>query len=298
MTIRLLLSLLIILLFFSCTKVVELDIYQQDKKITLNCILDTRQDTIMAWLSWTRPLSSSNKFDAIKETTIILFEDGKDIGHFSWKDSSAYILVYKPRPDKTYKIEANFDKEKVWAETHMPSTIIPQIDIVNYKSGQVDYKIDFRDNPSEKNYYWIAIVSLTDGWIANKRIFYNALAYLYSNTLLADDFNRTPDQWQEYRFSFNNYIRIEDNSLPEGIGSLILQPQGISFEGNTMDVFLLNTDYHLDKYMKSSIMMNDMDATSESYPIKYVPTPIYSNIQNGTGIFGSVNSYMQTIKYK
>ena len=57
-----------------------------------------------------------------------------------------------------------------------------------------------------------------------------------------------------------------------------------------MEIFLLSTDYHLDKYMKSGLLTERMEIYAEDMPIIYAPFPIYSNIHGGTGIFGSFTS--------
>jgi hypothetical protein len=57
-----------------------------------------------------------------------------------------------------------------------------------------------------------------------------------------------------------------------------------------MEVFLLSTDYHLDKYMKSGLLTERMEIYAEDMPFIYSPQPVYSNIHGGTGIFGSFNS--------
>ena len=60
--------------------------------------------------------------------------------------------------------------------------------------------------------------------------------------------------------------------------------------GSSSEIFFLSTDYHLDKYMKSSLLLEQMDINAEDMPIIYSPQPVYSNIHGGAGIFGSFYS--------
>jgi hypothetical protein len=111
---------------------------------------------------------------------------------------------------------------------------------------------------------------------------------LYSNFEYADDFNRRIYENGLYKFEYEYYIRFTENELSTDQTEVIFYPQYIS---SPIEVFLLSVDYHLDKYMKSSLLIHDMDLYAQDMPIIYSPFPMYSNINGGTGIFGSYTGF-------
>jgi len=269
---------------FSCTENVELNFRKENPTVVLNCILNTGQDTITAWLTRSKPVSADNGFESIEDAEITLFEEGEAVGVFSWSDSSAYILPIKPKPGKKYKIEAVSENTTVWAKTIMPrsaNAIFERVYPVEYGSH---YKVSFNDDPDKDNYYWISATGYERiGDDMRKNIAYT----LHSNYLYADDFNQRISQNGGYRFEYDYYLRLEDNGLQGDGIDVVFWPEGINFPH---EVFLLSVDYHLDKYMKSSLMLEEMDLYAEELPMIYSPFPVYSNIHGGTGIFGAVNS--------
>lgn len=269
---------------FSCTENVELNFRNENPTVVLNCILNTEQDTITAWLTKSNPVSTDNEFESIEDAEVTLFEEGEAVGVFSWSDSSAYILPIKPKPGKKYKIEAQVEGKTIWAETKIPNSanaIFERVYPVEYGSH---YKVSFNDDQNADNFYWISATG--NEKYAGEVTKTNIAHTIYSNFLYADDFNQFIFQNGIYKFEYAYYIRFEDKEFQGNDVEIVFQPMGIS----SPEVFLLSVDYHLDKYMKSSLMLEEMNLYVEESPVIYSPFPVYSNIHGGTGIFGAVNS--------
>jgi hypothetical protein len=278
-----------LLFFASCVSEVDFPLPSTEKLVALNCILNPNADTVVAWVSYTKPVLSTLEFEAVKNARVNLFEDGKQIGEFVKSDSTAFVLPIKVKPCKNYRIEVVTENKLVWAETHVPENISADFEAIKNNQNSFDYKVSFKDNPGEENYYWISAKGFT--WTAKP--YYSIVDLLFSNYDLADDFNRTVDQFKGYLYDYRYYIRILDGTLPSDSVTVQFNPGGINIQNGPQEVFVLSVDYHLDKYMKSSLLMEENDWSAEDTPIIYSPFPVYSNIHGGTGIFGSFNGVSQ-----
>lgn len=270
--------------FFGCIQAVTIKDTTKDSDVVLNCILNPGKDSVIVQLTYSRPIQSTTQFEAIKSASILLFEEGKNVGEFVWADSSAYVLPHSVKPGIKYRIEAKVENKTVWAETTIPKTIDVTIEKANPENYSFSYLISLKDNFEEENFYWISATGYEGVEESRKK---NIACLLYSNFEHADDFNQGIYQNGNFKFEYDYYMRVTDNELPESVVEVIFYPQCIN---NPIEVFLLSIDYHLDKYMKSSLILQDMDLYAEDMPIIYSPFPVYSNIHGGTGIFGSFSS--------
>ncbi len=210
-----------------------------------------------------------------------MLENDKNAGQFTSSDSSAYFLVYKPKPGAKYRMEAKIGNDNIWGETTVPKEV--ETSIEKRASTIEGYQVSFEDNRNEDNFYWITATGY-EGAFDNQ--YKNIACIILSNFEYADDFNRYTSADDIFRFEYDYYLRFSDNLLSDST-SILLRPECVS---SPISVFLLSTDYHLDKYMKSSLLLERMDLDAEDMPIIYSPQPVYSNIHGGTGIFGSFYS--------
>jgi hypothetical protein len=183
---------------------------------------------------------------------------------------------------KKYRIEAKNVDNNIWAETTVPKIVDASIDKPTFGYGS--YRVSLYKKPENNNFYWISAKGY-EGSADNKT--WNIACELHSNFEYADDFNRRINENSLYKFAYDYFIRIPENTLPTNSAETIFSPQCIN---SPIEVFLLSVDYHLDKYIKSSLLLRDMDLYVQDMPFIYSPFPMYSNIQGGTGIFGSYTS--------
>ena len=270
--------------FSGCISDVALTETNRERQPVLNGILDAAKDTLTVHFSWSKSIQATQSFEHEKEARVQLFEDGKFAGEFTWKDSSAYYLPFQVAPGKTYKIEASAKGKTVWAETTVPQPVNATIEQENPEVYGNNYIVVLTDNPEQINFYWISATGYEG---ANENRTKNIACLIYSNFEYADDFNRYISENGVFKFEYDYYLRFPDNQLPQNQMEILFRPQCI---GLPMEVFLLSTDYHLDKHMKSSLLTERMEIYAEDMPFIYAPFPIYSNILGGTGIFGSFTS--------
>lgn len=269
-------------LLFACVQDVVIKEGTENLEVVLNCILDTQKDTVVVQLSYSKTIQGSYEFEPIENAEIQFFENEDKIGEFIWLDSSAYSLPFTVLPSKKYRIEAKKGNNKVWAETSVPGEADATIDKSTFANGS--YMIHLKHNFENQSFYWISALGYV-GSADNQEL--NIACELYSNFEYADDFNRRIYENGIYKFEYVYYIRFTENELTTNQTDVVFYPQCIN---SPIEVFLLSVDYHLDKYMKSSLLLEDMDMYAQDMPIIYSPFPMYSNIHGGTGIFGSYSS--------
>jgi hypothetical protein len=289
---QILILFLSLFVFWGCISDVTINTGADNSDLVVNCFLCPQNDTVSVWVSYSKPVQSNSFFEPVKDAQIVLFENNEKVGTLVWADSSLYILPFKVEAGKTYRLEANTETEKIWAETTIPSEVPAIIKREQSTNFAQDFRIELNDNPAEENYYWITATGF-EGVEPNRKK--NIACSLQSDYEFADDFNRSIYEDGVYKFEYEYYIRFTDQELETDLTNVVFYPQCIDFP---IEVFLLSADYHLDKYMKSSLLLYEMDLFAREMPVVYAPFPMYSNISGGTGIFGSYNSVSAKFDWK
>lgn len=284
-----------LIIFTSCVSEVDVQLPHNERIVTLNCVLQPDNDTIIAHLAYSRQLLLIENFEDCKDAEVRLFEGSKFSGYFEKSDSTAWYLPYRVIPGKDYKIEVTINEKTVWAETRVPVNFEAGFTAIKDYAESFNYIISITRNPSEKSVYWISAKGFS--WY-NGKPFYDIAPAIYSDCSFADDFNRLVEQGYGYMYIYEYYIRLISEEVPTDTISVQFHPAGIHIIDGSQEVFVLSVDYHLDKYMKSSILLEEIDMYAEDVPIVYAPFPIYTNINGGTGIFGSYNSVSEKFEGK
>ena len=274
--------LIILLSLYACEKVVDLD-YTPERQVCLNCVLNP-DSLVRISLSYTRALDDNTDFIPIENAQINLYEDNKLWTSVENRGKGLYGIDHYPLSGKTYRLEAIVDGEPpLKAETIVPDK--PDIDTcivsrppsswysMNVDDLDVDYTLNDR---SGKDYYWNYMVHWYPYW--NRYIYNSEPSYL---TPYADNFNREIDAETRNGFYYRFYVRQTDDGT-DG------QAMKFSKAMTTLHIdYFLNADEHYDRYLKSTVQSWIIEEWDD-LPFKE-PVQIYSNIENGTGIFGSAS---------
>jgi hypothetical protein len=304
-----------IVFFFSCVSEVDIDSSTIEKELVINGFISP-DSLFTIELSQTKVIQGSSSYSTISDATVKLYEDNVEIEtlHYVKTDSdsaSVYMSssVY-PQVGKTYRIEASHSGyETISCETTIPIPAqIISIDTSSIYSGnQYKIKVTFQDSADVANYYRIVlrkyygnrtfysrdtsedavfdtiieINDLLDGTYLDSEdpVFSsstNADDYLFGST--ENKFNLFNDELfegQKYTINFNfyfssNYYEKAEKYADEGcFYKLIVQLQSLSYEEYA----------YLATYENYA---NDDDEYSLKEPVQ-----VYSNVDNGTGIFAS-----------
>jgi len=272
------LLIILFLLLLSCEKDLKTDVVV-NPKLCFNCILNP-DSVINGSLSLSQSISESNTLQKVNDATIELKKDGQVIGIMKNEGKGIYRFESKPTPGCVYEINIS----KAGYSSLYAFTLIPHSPILQYQkdnkelhnAGASSY-YTFRSTYSihdqhGTNRYWKYNIRLTNGiWRFNG-------GYYGIDSAIFDDFNRVSDATDKYGFHYEYYLRINDTGLDGKV---------LTFSEDGIDgaiAFFLDADEHYDKYLKSTIKqkMNDDGSLLFNEPVQ-----IYSNIENGLGIFGS-----------
>ncbi len=278
---NILVLLLIPLPFVSCEKDMDTKVVVSPK-LCFNCILNP-DSVIRGSLSLSQSISENNTFQKVSNAIIELKKDGQVVGIIPNTGDGVYILNIKPNSGSFYEI---IIKTEGFQSLHA-STIVPLKPSVNYQldnpilhnpntySSYYTYRIskNINDSPGTNRYWHYRLRQSPSKIWRFVGVFYDV------NSPIIDNFNRVTDATDELGFHYESYIRINDSGMDGGILSFY----STSYQ-NEINLFM-DTDEHYDKYMKSTIKqrINDSDNLLFNEPVQ-----IYSNIENGLGIFGSV----------
>jgi hypothetical protein len=253
----------LVFLFASCEKEVTID-FNQEPKLCLNCILNP-DSIVRARLTLSRGIETNYDFETIDNATILLFKDEELLGELNSENNGNYSLNMKPFSDSTYRIEVlHPDFSQLTASTKVPEppSVTYSYEIIDYGQQGSIYRInaffDIHDQKDIANYYWLAPFD--------------------TNAPFIDDFNRSLDTDSKYGYVYDYYMRISD----EGYDGKVLSLNTLTIKDKTR--YFWATDSHYDKYLKSSLKVQ---LNKEGELPFHEPVQIYSNIENGYGIFGS-----------
>lgn len=281
------LSLLLLIVLSSCEKVVDIG-YNPERKACLNCVLNP-DSTIHLSLYYTQAIDNNAAYEAIDNADISLFENGVELAKPTHLDKGEYELNVYPKINTSYRVLVNIgDGLQLSAETTVPPRpVIDTMTVIKEKNANwvdhdddsryyylsVDYQI--RD-PYDFNYYWNYQLS----WYRHEKKYYFLQSISYF-TPQADSFNREIDSEYLLGYYYHFYMRQTDTGADGGSWQFRK-----NITTRDKDCFFC-ADEHYDRYMKSSVRSWIVEVWEE-LPFSD-PVVIYSNVKNGTGIFGSAS---------
>lgn len=229
------------------------------------------------------PVDQNELIKIVPDASVsIMYDDIKM--PLGYQGNGIYSSQFIPISGNKYSLDVIVpDKFNLRSNTIIPHK--PQIELFPYKDQNL-IQITIKDSKAEKNSYWIGQK------VINKRsgsVYYET--YIYSDFLYFDDFNRTSggEILEGIRNSYHFYARLDDY-LFSGKEVSILMPRKWPQDNNDIDykmiLYIINADEHLDQYMKSALIQYDLGVIGDM-PVFHTPVDMYSNIENGKGIFGS-----------
>ncbi len=280
-------SYLLILCIFtvcSCVKQVTLDFKDYQSNLVVNSLL-VPDSILSVHLSYSSPADGPDIFPDVSGAKVTLSEGTRTTG-LAYRGKGVYSADEYPQSGKTYRLDVKMKMDaSILSSTRIPSR--PDITITP-RPTEKEVQVNITDNPDETNYYWVGQKSYS---LSSAMMYYET--YIYSDFLLFDDFNRTrnSDPFYDKRFSFHFYARLPDYQFNGQSVSFILphhwsDPDTDGIIRYMSYVYIINADEHLDRYMKSAVIQYDLGVVGDM-PVFHTPVSMYSNIENGKGIFGS-----------
>ena len=304
-----LLSLCFVLLLWRCVEPVELDLQHDPKIVVLNQNF-AASEPLEIILAETRPLfSEGNKY--INNATVQITQDGKPIGELNHVPNSdgKYGTEGRLIPEEGLSYAITVDApglESIHASNTIPQKVpIKKIDILNLQKKEKEnnqteynYQLDIViDDPSNvNNYYQITFIqllwdysilgrdtilfpfpSLTRPAIIQRNISDPIIKHPETGALIKDDLF----DGKEKKFQFDASIIF--NESEKLIGQLVIELRTVS------------EDYYL---FYSSLARQSQSTGSSNITAFDEPSSVYTNIENGYGIFAGYSFDLKAVSIK
>lgn len=303
--------LIVLVALFGCEKTLDIPGPLYQKRVVLNGLLQP-DSTIAIQLTYTAPTNTSIAYEQITNAQVTLTDNGQQLGVLLHKGGGVYRGMDRPKPGHTYRVVANVPGYgSVDAEDQMPYKPVSTLQVDSLVTGNPN------DNPDFK-VMWQPINAVAVQWLA----FYvgypdfdlslcptnstNCILtdittfsqnYIVTNSGYLDRFNST---YESYLGSYNFYgpVRFDPAkvlgkpvdltfTVANQIANRAHRKKGV---GNIIDFFAASASY--DKFLRS-VMQARLNRIRNSDDVFRNPfaeaTPVYTNVNNGLGIFGAIN---------
>ena len=307
------------LVLFSCEKVVDLNIPEHTPMLVVNGILDTDSIPSIFISSSQGAFSNTSIPGCVFDATVNLYEDNVLMGEMTldtnhvdtfmilgdnwWEDInnesiSYYTYDINPKAGSTYSIDVNHvDYASAYATTLIPNDIeLIEFNVIdNATTDTTTYNatlnVIFQDNFNQNNYYRMRLFLHTQGdvWYDDNDEDSQVIEKSYPLVLYSNDQSLSQGiPWDGYTFSgrtalfSDNLFNGEEKEISFDIEYKLA---GIEY-GDSL--FLQFTSFSEDGYNYfNSIELNRDQFIS---PFGTEPVPVFSNVENGIGIFAGGNS--------
>ncbi|NOU60937.1 DUF4249 family protein [Marinifilum caeruleilacunae] len=281
------LCIVLYLLLGACVEDIDIE-NKWEQKIVVNCTLDTSSVQILK-LTYSNPLGV-HYYDEVETATVSLYEDSSMLGHFTKTAYAHWELKYRPRAGKSYQLKVEVPEHKeIRASTTMPFPL--QISKANGNDSGTRKHLNQKMANSP---YWLFILrqkkseqypmNLTPQVSASDEL-ENQLG---TNHPFSDHFNISDPAESFIKQPFDMYIRIE---TPEEKAET---PHDFYIEGRLSKclLFCRAASPEYDRYLKSSIQKILVYEASEDPSQWFDENEVYSNIENGLGIFAAYSDHI------
>lgn len=271
----------------SCEKEIPLDAEQKVPRIVVNSIFGDG-DTIYVHVSESRDVLFEGDLPNLTNAIVKLQDvNGNTLGDFTHQGEGIYKLNnYLPVAGQTYHLNvthAGFDP--VDAQTQTPSVITINSTDTLRKNDEMNYSIKFSDNASTTNYYAIAIEKIIIGDFYQYSDYYFETSEIFTQNGSADvDGTKYGSIFLFSDATFNGGQCIFDASTYNPAQSTDSTIVVVSLMSLSEDYFKYKLS--LEKYQETA---GDPFAQ---------PVQVYSNVENGFGIFGGYSVYRDSLFFE
>lgn len=274
---KIIFALFVSISFLSCETFIDMEIPNEGRKITINSIIND-QDIPVVYLHRSRfILDATYEFEPIIQATVKLFKEGELVATLQEKELGVYIAPgYVPEKGFQYTVEVTKAGETASAQTIIPNSVGCQlVDTIRVTNANMEniqeylrFNLSVTDPGDQENYYMVTFYSS----------FYDYPISFHNSQQIVENGN---DQFLNYAVFSDKLINgttkklafdIEINNFTEEIN-----PVRIQFNSISKDMYLY--------YLRLSSYWEAQNSFLAE------PVMIYTNINNGLGIFGGFSNY-------
>ena len=310
------LSVFIIILMFSCETLVEIEVPPIEQKPVLNCLF-AENEQFKVYLSLSMSVNDTSE-TKIKGASVSLFANNEFIEELADSGKGFYKSSHFAELNREYRIEANINgfetlvaSDALFEKIIIDSVFFKKDAVVNPYEGELNPEVNiiFNDNVNINNYYEIALIETHKSPTLNE----DGLDYINTELIIDNDpiaysLINDPALNSEDLIGWINCIPFSDKTFN---GSkyhlkipLVLDEfnyeQNFNPEQSLFIIFNI-TSYNYYKY--KTTMDKHIFNQSGSIPYENIlfinsgnPVEMYSNVENGYGIFAGYIQHKVEIK--
>ena len=283
-------------LFLSCEEEISLSSETSQRKIVINSIIST-DSTWNVNLSYSQSIFDNGDFDYIQAASVKVTNLTNEQSFFLKNVGEGdYQRGLKPNEGHTYELEiTTHEGETARAVTYVPSVLQVEVmkkDAVDENGkNTIEIDIEIEDNPEEENFYVWEIVEtrIIEAEIVEEPINIDfelaaehdstevdsELKSLNSLLFISDDnFN---GKKYSTKLTLGNDVINKGEEGGDDVNNLEVPRFSLKIMAVSKDLYEYLRTYELSK-------QNEIQISSISQPVN-----VYSNIENGYGIFGGYN---------
>jgi hypothetical protein len=292
----------ITLALISCLGEVNIPYPTYPEQVVLNGILNPDSIISISLHKTLPPLSSDTVYPPVTNAHVRCYENGRLLGELPATKPGKYELDgIKPKPGHAYRVEAEVNGLIVSATDTVPEFLPFTMEIKPYAirnpNGNPDIHLTWGQPSNREQFIWFsnsgveyARISFTD----TTRYFKEILVGIFSASPYLDDFNATREPGDLLK-SYDYIARVVPAQVGKGsvVFSFYVQAAAFRSPGAGLYLYVMNVSRAYDRYMKTAItaiknrFADDDGGLNNPF---YEPINVYSNVENGLGILGSVNA--------
>lgn len=269
-------SLIGLLFLNACTKDFEGEFPVSNPQPVINGLV-AADSLLSIELSWSLAPDSERAFEFITNAIVRFWENEQYLGMATHTENGRYVLDYLGKEAKFYTVGVEMDAGKLLsATTYVPERMVSHAEKARF-GGWTKIETDIPLLNQGVSGVWLSVVqNYRDG-----RSFVETS--MNSNTIYADDFNRSLESGSSSDlpvYNFYQTIRLHGNLLIHEQHDIDLFVGGME----SGDLYVLYAGHDYDFYFRE-LIKSKLWHPSSNIPFTYAPSIIYSNVQNGYGIF-------------
>jgi hypothetical protein len=302
---------LLVIVLVSCVK--EIPLAEGDiDAIVVNSIISP--DSVVK-VNLTKVRGFSERITFVSDAIVCLFENDSLIRTLNYSSNGWYVSNYFPVEGQKYRVEIISNQKELSAETTVPQktqiisanySLYDHINDVgeNYKTSKS--KVTFYDNPNQENYYEVFLARITNGTLCY---------YLYpkpnniSFGALIDDpviLNEGNQDYEPTSYFFSDELFNGDTitiTFPGGGDAYYIDD---IFMPDSRKTYLIlrsiSKEYYNFRKFWTRHYYNQQNGKPVSDPMMLLfvgePVEMYSNIDNGYGVFIAYSYSMTLLNYQ
>ncbi|TAF95932.1 MAG: DUF4249 domain-containing protein [Cytophagia bacterium] len=274
----------------SCIKDIDIAYPDYEEQIVLTGLM--QPDSILkVRVAKTLPvLSADNNYPVISNASVVCFENNVKIGNLLYTKDGFYVLNYRPKAGLSYRFEVLYEDKRIVAEDTIPNVtdIMIKLGSINSQNPNQNPDLFLSLSRRQASYVWLsAITSYKYGTKLE-----TSGAIIASSHPLFDTFNTRKSL--EGINGYEKYARLK----PDFLGNINFkftvanQVSVVKAKGDSFFFQISDVSQNYDRYLKSSL------TAFKSSPSKNggindpfsEPIAIYSNVKNGIGIVGAIQT--------